>query len=180
LAEHDLENQDVRTPDAPAPKRHSHLLGAALAAMLLLALGGFGYWKYVYYPSTPQYALTQFFEAVNARDYETVYDLVEVKGTPLEVFVPTAQSLRTLAERASNLIPRVQEYRFGKAQQEGDRARVETTAVVLDTPQGTPPSASTFNVQMVRVNGLWKIEGRWMMAEIQRRGADAILKGLAF
>ena len=61
-----------------------------LPILLILALSaaaGYEYWRLIFYPSTPQYAVEQFFDAANARQFGRMYELVKVTG-PLKALIP--------------------------------------------------------------------------------------------
>jgi hypothetical protein len=149
-----------------------------LLCLLLLAGGGYAYWRLIYYPQTPQFALDRFFEAARARDYDTIYSLVQVPAS-LKILVPNANGLRRLAERVPGLIPEVEAYRLGRAKVEGDSAQVEA-ATTLRGGANAESSVSTFQVELVRREGQWRIDGQWVMREMARKGAGDLLKSLVF
>src|ERR1051325_9488695 len=112
----------------PALKRRPNSSTIVALALVGAGLLVYGWWKFIYLPTTPQYALDRFFDAANARDFDKVYDLVEVKG-PLKAFVGSAGALRIMAERFPNLLPQVESHSYGDVQLSGDHAKIHTTAV---------------------------------------------------
>ena len=141
-----------------------------LAAIPIGVLLGYGYWRFVVYPTTPQYALDRFFQAARAKDYDTLYDLVQINGV-LKVMMPNSARLKELAKTMPGLVPDVESYRFGNAIVTGDRATVETTAT---TRRNGKESTDTLKVEMVRTNGLWRIDGGWIFKEATRRGMGGV------
>ena len=142
-----------------------------LGIAALIALCSYGYWKLIYWPTTPQYALGQFFDAARVKDYNRVYDLVEVPPS-LRLFIHNGHELQTVAERIPGLIPEVVDYRFGHASVTGDHARVETTTIGRFRRRGF---SITFDVEMQRRNGIWRIDGKWLLAQINMRGFGGVL-----
>lgn len=140
----------------------------------LFGLCAYGYWRYIYYPTTPEYALGQFFEAAKARDYDRVYDLVQVPA-PLRLLVRNGQDLKQLAERVPSAVPIVEDYRFGRVTFNGDHAIVDTSTIARN--RAGRPYANGFDVEMIRTNGVWRIDGYWILKEIDRRGLGGLLLG---
>src|SRR5258707_8694855 len=79
------------------------------ALVALLAVGAWAYWKFIYYPTTPQYALDKFFIAARDKDYEKVYDLVQVPPA-VKVLVRNGQELKGMAQRMPGLVPELTDY----------------------------------------------------------------------
>lgn len=155
----------------PPPKRR---LSAPLVILLALVGAGllvYGWWSFIYWPTTPQYALDRFFEAANAHDFDKVYDMVEVKG-PLKGFVGSGAALRTMAERFPGLLPQVESHSYGDTQISGDHAKVHTTITMRR--QGIANS-NTMDVELSRTNGIWRIDGDWIFREIVRQRAGGLL-----
>ncbi len=171
---------DSTEPPPPAPPETDGLpepahgrrspVAAILLALLLLAAGVYGYWRFIYYPTTPQYTLEQFFAAARSRDYNRVYELVQVPPV-LRSFVGNGQELGKYAERFPGLVPVVEEYRFGKVTENGDHATVETTAT---TRIGDKTTSGTVPFQLVRSNGVWRLDGNWIVSEATRHGLSGM------
>jgi hypothetical protein len=140
----------------------------------LLAGAAYGYYRFIYYPSTPRFAVEQLFEAGRARDYERVYSLVKVSG-PFKSLVRGPEDLKRYAEQFPGLIPDVQEYRVLKSDVQGDRATV-TSEVTASQAGRTNDRAVDF--RLVREEGIWRIDGEWVIQEALRTGlGGALLRG---
>src|ERR1051325_6730789 len=91
---------------------------AAAAALLVagaaIAAAAFGYWKLIYYPTTPQFAIDRFIDAARTKNYDRVYDMVQVPP-PIKVFVRSGSDLKSLADRNPGLLPDIEEHRFNNA-----------------------------------------------------------------
>lgn len=152
---------------------------AILIVVLALALG-YAYWRFVYYPTTPQYALREFLGAVRDRDYETVYGRLHISA-PLKLVLPSAKALETVAENAGGLIPRLVSFRLGKVSQTADGASI---AALLTTeaadPNGSPgPNEVTeVTIELRLTDNRWKVDAGWAMREMVRRGGSELLRSL--
>ncbi len=151
----------------------------ALAVVVVLA-AGYGFWRYVIYPTTPQYALSEFLDAARDRNYETVYARLHITA-PLKLVVPSAKALETVAENAGGIIPRLVSYRLGKVTQSGDTASI---AAFLTTEaagaEGAPGQADVTEVtiELRRIEDRWKVDAGWAMREMVRRGGSELLRSL--
>ncbi len=154
-----------------SPRPHGSQFSVIVLILAVAAIAGYSYWKFVYFPSTPQYTLDKFFIAAKARDYDSLYNLVHVTGL-LKAAVPNAKGLRDMAQRMPGLVPEVEEYRFGAATVSSDRATIET-ATTTRTLRGV--TSNTLNVEMERVNGSWMIDGRWILREVGKRGLGGLI-----
>lgn len=147
-----------------------------LALVVVLGGGGFAYWRFVYYPTTPQYALREFLDAAKNEQYVVAYKRLYVPG-PLKLVIPTAESLDSLARTAGGIIPRLDEYRLGKVQATDDRAVIDTVLVTHREGSNTPMSEE-LQVELLRVDGKWKVDGGWALQELIKRGGKALLESL--
>ena len=147
-----------------------------IVVVMALAFGSYGYYQFVYYPTTPQYAVGRIIEARQVKNYEAVYDMVKVPTT-LKLLVPNGKSLAGFAESQPNMFPDVLDYRFGNVSQDGEAATVETFVTVRHPASGKP-EASNVSIHMVKEAGKWKLDGAWLVQEITSRGADVFKSAL--
>jgi len=154
--------------------------GRCGAILLVLAIAaaaaGFGYWRYVYYPTTPQYALAEFLDAARSKDYAVAYSRLDLPA-PMRLIVPSAQALGELAQRAGGLIPRLEDYRLGKVTGGDDTATIRTMLITrLEGAESS--SADEVSIEMCRVAGRWKLDGGWALRELLDRGGAALQRSL--
>lgn len=147
-----------------------------LIGVVAIAAAAFGYWRYVYYPTTPQYALREFLDAAKKEDYATCYKRLRLP-VPLKLIIPTAEDLENTARSAGGLIPRLEDYRLGKVTRTGDKASI-VTVLVARQHDADKASAEEITVEMVWEDDRWKVDGGWAMEEMIRRGADSLRKSL--
>jgi hypothetical protein len=149
-------------------------------AILVLGGGVYGYWRFIYYPTTPQYALGEFLNGVRDRDYVRVYGRLHVTA-PLKLVIPSAKALETVADNAGGLIPRLVSYRLGAVKRTEDGAVVEAT-LISQPAVGSSPSASgdvtDVSVEMRLVDDRWKVDAGWAMREMVKRGGTDLLRSL--
>ncbi|MBM3493425.1 MAG: hypothetical protein FJX72_03740 [Armatimonadetes bacterium] len=150
-----------------------------LVALLAAALGGYGYWRYVYYPTTPQYALDEFLSAARDRRYPQAYARLHVTA-PLRLVVPSAEALERLAENAGGLIPRLRSFRLGKVERKDDTVTIATTLITDPASGGAQGPADTTEVavEMRMVDEKWKVDGGWALRELIDRGGADLLRSL--
>ncbi len=165
--------------ESPAPRPTSEGRSGVLRAILVVAVlcgVAFGYWRFVYYPTTPQYALREFLDAVRAEDYALCYRRLHVPA-PIRLLIPTAEALERLARSAGGLIPRLEDYRLGRVTEKGDTA---TVMAVLITRQeaATTAHAEELEVHMVRQDDRWQVDGGWVLEELIRRGGAELRRSL--
>lgn len=156
--------------------RRSHVGWWVLIGGGVIAAAAFGYWRYVYYPTTPQYALREFLDAARKEDYAICYKRLRLPA-PLRLIIPTAEDLKSMAQSAGGLIPRLEDYRLGKVTRTGDKASI-VTVLVARQHNADKASAEEITVEMVREDDHWKVDGGWAMEEMIRRGADSLRKSL--
>ena len=150
----------------------------AVIALIGMAAGAFGYWRFVYYPTTPQYALGEFLSAARYADYPMAYSRLHVTA-PLKLVVPSAEALQKLAQNAGGLIPRLRAFRLGVVQRNQETATVRTTLFSETGAGGQVESDATeVTVEMRQVDGRWKVDGAWVLRELIRRGGSDLLRSL--
>ena len=149
----------------------------SLSALLaLLTLGAWAYWKFIYYPTTPQYALDKFFAAARDKDFDKVYDLVQVPPT-VKVLVRNGQELKAMARRMPGLVPELANYSIGNVEVKGDSASLDATTTMIGRDQ--KPSSSSLKVKMVKTNDIWRVDGNWILSEMKKKGlGGAFLNGI--
>jgi hypothetical protein len=141
----------------------------ALAA--LFAAAGWAYWNYIYLPTTPQYTLDRFFAAARDKDYDKVYDLVQVPPA-IKVLVRNGQELKAMAGRMPGLVPELQEYGIGNVEVSGENATLDATTTMTGPDQR--PTSSALKVKMVRTNGIWRVDGNWILSELKKKGMGGV------
>lgn len=171
--------QQPETDATPAGgSRTNRVLVLLLLVCALLASGAFAYWRYVYYPTTPQYALDTFLRAAETRDYQTAYDRLHLPA-PLRIIVPSSAALRQWAERAGGLIPELQSHSLGKVTAKADTATIESVFTTRSAGSANSPATTTsVNVEMRRIDGIWKVDGAWALRELTDRGTESLLDSL--
>ena len=98
-----------QTEPLPPGRRSSPSIWLIVFVILgLAAAGAFGYWKLIYYPTTPRYAIDRFLDAVQAKDYDKVYDMVQVPPA-VKVLIRNGRDLKALAEQNRSLLPDIKE-----------------------------------------------------------------------
>ncbi len=162
---------DTETGERPQQQRRRNPLLALLLVAALLAAVGYGYWTLIYYPTTPQHAVDQFIEGIRAKDFDRVYSMVKVPA-PLKVFIGSGSALKAIVERNRSAVPEIKEHRFGNSDVVGDQATVETT--IKGSSAGSQ-TTSVVQFKLVRTNGVWLIDGQWIMAEMMKRGLGGML-----
>lgn len=163
----------TRANHEPRIHRRSGLLVSILVSLVLVSAGGYCYWRFIHYPSTPHYTVEELLAAGKTRNYDRVYDLVKLTG-PLRAAVRSPADVREYARRFPALIPDVEEYRISESSVEGNRATV--TVNVLATRAGQT-SESRIEFKLVRDAGIWRIDGDWIVAEAVRNGLGGALLG---
>lgn len=147
-----------------------------LVFIALVCAAGFAYWRYVYYPTTPQYALSEFLDAAISEDYAAAYRRLHMPPA-MRMLVPSAQSMQRLAENAGGLIPRLEGYRLGKVTSADDTATIVT--LLITRQEGAETStADELDIEMTRHEGQWKLDGGWALGEMVRRGGKALQRSL--
>ncbi len=149
-------------------------------AALVAAAAAYGYWRYVYYPRTPQYALREFLDAAKNHDYETAYGRLHITS-PLKLVVPSARALETFAENAGGLIPQLVSYRLGKVEQTAEGVRIMTMLTTEDTTgeaQQARTDVTEVSIELRQVDNTWKVDAGWAMREMVKRGGTDLLRSL--
>lgn len=162
------------TPDATT--RSGGRIVAVVVVLLVLAAGAFAYWRFVYYPTTPQYALREFLDAVREERYDTVYKRLYLTA-PLRLVLPSAEAMGRLARDAGGFIPRLQDYHLGRVQVSADRAVIRTV-LIAKQPDNARRSSEEVDFEMVRDKDVWKVDGSWALEELFKRGSRELLESL--
>lgn len=166
-------NLQTALPDPlPVRKLKTSTLIPVFALALFIALAGWLYWKFIYYPTTPQYALETFFVAARNKDYDKIYNLVLVPPAA-KVLVRNGQDLKAMAQRFPGLVPTLHEYKIGSVELNGDNAQLDATTTLIGADQ--KPTDSQLKVKMIRTNGIWRVDGNWIMSEIGKKGLNGLL-----
>ena len=158
----------VETDLGPGPikSRPFRLVPALLLILLIFSAGAYGFWRYIYYPKTPRHAVERLIESGRKKDYEQIYDLVKITG-PLKAAVRGPQDLKEYAARFPGLIPNVRDYRIIGSTVKGNRAAVTVEATL---GQAETTRRSTVAFELVRDEGIWRIDGDWILKEAVRHG----------
>ncbi|NLH99107.1 MAG: hypothetical protein GX446_06400 [Chthonomonadales bacterium] len=175
----------MSVPTADSYDGRSRVSGKRFVTWMLVVLGigalaSYAYWRFVFYPTTPQYALGVFLDAVIERDYATAYSRLYVTA-PVKLVIPTAKALEQIGENAGGIIPRLKQYRLGKTVRTEEGATVETIliAAVGDEGTGAPRTEATdVTVEMRRDEGRWKVDAGWALREAVKRGGAELLRSL--
>jgi hypothetical protein len=165
-----IEQPNVESGEPQTVTQRRSTVPILLLALAVAACGAYGYWKLIFYPTTPQYAIDRFIEAARAKDYDRVYNMVQVPP-PVKALVRNGSDLRKMAEKSRGLLPEIKEYHFGTSTIAGDQATVETT--VIGTQAGGE-STSVVPFKLVKTNGVWLIDGKWILAEALKRGFGGV------
>ena len=144
-----------------------------VVAVAVVGLGIFGYWKFIYYPTTPQYAIDRFLEAVQRKDYDRVYDMVQVPAS-VKVFLRNGRDLKALVDQNKNLVPQVTEHHFLNSTETDGTAIVNTS---VTSTQAGKQSTSVLPFKLVKDHGVWFIDGHWVQAQIVRGGFAGLFVG---
>ena len=160
-------------PPAPVPQRSISPIPVILIVIALLVSAAFAYWRFIYFPSTPQYAVTQVIDAGRAKDYQQVYDRLKLTG-PLKALIRGPDDLKRYAGQYPGLIPDVHEYRITNSDTKENRATV--TANVKSTQRGRTVE-NRVDFQVVRDEGFWRLDGEWLLREAIRHGLGGALLG---
>ena len=150
------------------------------ALLCLGAIAGYGYWRFVFYPTTPQYALGVFLDAVRKRDYPTAYGRMYLTA-PLKLVIPSARALERIGENAGGIIPRLKDYRLGRVERTAEGATVQAVLVTesADSETGSDKTDATeVAVEMRQEDGKWKVDASWAMGETVKRGGAELLRSL--
>ena len=70
------------------------------------------------------------------------------------------------------LLPNLESYQLGESKISGDHATSEATTT---TTQNNRASTATLPVQLVRLNGVWMVDGEWIVRELSKRGMGGVL-----
>jgi hypothetical protein len=167
------DDSDLARPAGARTRRCGAILLILLAAS---AAACFGYWRYVYYPTTPQYALVEFLDAARNEDYAVAYGRLDLPG-PIKLIVPSAEALRNLARRAGGLIPRLEDYRLGKVTG-GEEAATIRTMLITRLEGAESSSADEVAIEMCKTDGRWKVDGGWVLRELVDRGGASLRRSL--
>jgi uncharacterized protein HemX len=127
-------------------------VAAVVLILILLAAAGAAGWYYFIYPRSPKYAAEQFLKALQAKDYEKVYQTCVWTG-PL-AFIRSGQDVRQAFEMAEQLGADVgiESYAIKEVSVEGNQATVKT-AVKRSNDD------SDWNLTMVKgEDGTWKCD----------------------
>lgn len=162
------------TPDVSG--RSGNRAIAAVIVLLLLAGGAFAYWRFVYYPTTPQYALREFLDAVREERYDTAYKRLYLTA-PLRLVLPSAEAMGRLARDAGGFIPRLQDYHLGRVRVSANRAVIRTV-LIAKQPDNARRSSEEVDFEMVRDKDMWKVDGSWALEELLTRGTRELLESL--
>ena len=157
----------------PLTRRKRSPLIVIFAALVVIGIAAYGYWRFIYYPSTPAYTVEQIIEAGRARNYGRVYDLVKLTG-PLKALVRSPDELKGYAERYPGLIPDVRDYEIVSSAIKGDEATVKTQ---VTASQGGRTTQNEINFELVRQEGIWRLDGEWLFQEAVRHGLGGALLG---
>lgn len=153
-----------------------------LVLLLAVLLGsGWGWWRFVVYPTTPEYAADRFLRAAHDRNYDTLYALIDLPGA-VKTVLPNAGALKRVAEAAPGAIPTVEDYRITRCQVNGDTAKLDVTVTTsggVGASEGVR-TISPYTMPMVRVHGGWRVDGGWIIGEMARKGARALLRSIVF
>jgi len=171
-----MTNSGSGVPDSfqSTPKRPGLRRGVLFSALVLaIAAGAYLYWRFVYYPTTPQYALREFLDAAIHQQYATAYRRLYL--TPaLQLVLPSEEALKNLAEDAGGIVPRLQDYHLGRVRASQDRAVIDTV-LIARRPEAATSMVEEVAVEMVRDGDVWKVDGAWAVEETIRRAGKALL-----
>lgn len=134
--------------------------------LLILAGGAAGYW---YYQQTrPAAAVTQLIEDLNKHNWGAVYDQIELPSQ-LKSLVTRDMFQQAMALFGSNL--KIESYEITGSKIDGDKA---TVSVKATTSVGGKQHSSSGDVNLVRVNGVWKLDASGGAPRLPGVGAPRI------
>ncbi len=127
--------------------------GAIVAVVLLILVlaGGAAGWWYWQKQHAPAQTVDRFFEAVQKKDWKTVYNMLEFPEGQKKV----SEDQFTMVMGTLGSLFVIKEYKIDKVETNGDTASVTVT---VTTGVGGKSTTQTAPVPLKRVNGVWKLD----------------------
>lgn len=163
--------------DASVPPRRVSPFAAIALVLALTAAAGLLYWRYFYYPRTPQYAVRQFLQYCRSGDYAGAYRNMTLPEFLVKQVGITEKGFTNMARLAGGVIPNLADFRIGPAAIREDEATVQVQ-VTLAARTSDWKRVEKLEVPLVQEDGRWKVDGIWATNELLYRGGRQILQKL--